>query len=589
MSITALWSTKGASESTRAHWRVLVALLPLVPLWYFGMFGREIWTPDEPREFNIAYNMLVTGDVVLPRLAGEPFLEKPPLAYWAGSASMAAMGPSAPVARVPNLIWALLATLCVAVLAADFVPKERRGQAAILAALSFNSMSLIAQTQIWLATDAPLLAFTAAALLSLWRLMQASSPSLQFAWAIAFGTSLAGAFLSKNGVGLLVPGATLLVWLAWERRLGALLRWPVLVAAGWFCLCVGPWLIALLRSPEGSTHLSTLLWDNLVARFLPVESNSDYDLGHRSSHWEFLLSLPVYVLPWTVAWWAAGRWGVRTLRSQSSPTLRSATRFCLAATVPACIVFLLSRTARGVYFGPALIGGALLVAAWLTIPSEQLTSAEQTMHRWTRRTLYALAILLAGLSLVLLAFAGLGTTAVLLLIVAALCIIAASNAIRQLLDPLQRSIAGAASAFILALVCLEAVAFPVFDRSQDLGRLLSQAAPQLPAAALYCGDETTRAVLDTRTGLRLPGVCGADSARALLAREPNQKFLVLLKRPSTKIRLRELFPATGHGTEPQRPPSGPNAAALSQLGLQPLAQWTLPGGRAYALYGAKQE
>ena len=59
----------------------LLAIVLLMPLWIIGVVGRAAWTPDEPREHDIAYNMLQSGEVVVPQLAGAPFIEKPPLAY----------------------------------------------------------------------------------------------------------------------------------------------------------------------------------------------------------------------------------------------------------------------------------------------------------------------------------------------------------------------------------------------------------------------------------------------------------------------------------------------------------------------------
>lgn len=187
----------------------MVILLLFLPVWTIGLFHRGIWMPDEPREYDIAINMIGDHDFVVPHLAGDPFLEKPPFAYWLQSASLHLLGPSAAAARVPNLLYAVLAVLCIGVLAGDLAPREKRSQAEILGAVCFGTMLLVLQVQIWLATDAPLLAMTAVALLSTWRLVHAQTWQQQMAWAAALGTSLAAAFLAKNGFGLLVPGLTL--------------------------------------------------------------------------------------------------------------------------------------------------------------------------------------------------------------------------------------------------------------------------------------------------------------------------------------------------------------------------------------------
>ncbi|HEV8329927.1 MAG TPA: glycosyltransferase family 39 protein, partial [Steroidobacteraceae bacterium] len=104
---------------TVARYWPLLALALLMPLWIIGVVGRAVWSPDEPREHDIAYNMLQSGDVVVPQLAGAPFIEKPPLAYWVQSASMRLFGPSVVAARLPNLLWAALTVLCIGALAGD--------------------------------------------------------------------------------------------------------------------------------------------------------------------------------------------------------------------------------------------------------------------------------------------------------------------------------------------------------------------------------------------------------------------------------------------------------------------------------------
>ena len=78
----------------------LARLLALVlPLACVGLFGRALYTPDEPREASLVVSMATQADKSLPQLAGRPFAEKPPLLYWLGGASVAALGASAGAAR----------------------------------------------------------------------------------------------------------------------------------------------------------------------------------------------------------------------------------------------------------------------------------------------------------------------------------------------------------------------------------------------------------------------------------------------------------------------------------------------------------
>lgn len=569
-----------------ARYWPLLALALLLPVWSIGLFDRGIWTPDEPREYDIAFNMLQSGDLIVPRLAGEPFLEKPPLAYWLQSASMRVLGPSIAAARLPNLLYAALVVLCIGMLAGDLAGERHRSHAAFIAAVVCATMSVVLQAQIWLATDAALIAMTATALLSIWRLAHAEEGwRRQLGWSLLLGASLAGAVLAKNASGLLVPGLTILGWLAWERRLQQLLHWRWWAAAGLLMLLAGGWLLALAQQPGGRGLLQALLWDNVLARFAPVQVHGNYDLGHRSAHWPFLLLLPVYVIPWTFAVLAAARWGIRSLRNATPFT--SAIRFGIVATVPAYILLLVSRTARGVYFAPVLLSVPILVALWLMSIADHATDSEPALLRLTRRTLLVLAGVFAVAAALVAALTRLQDVSA----IALTAPIAVVVAIRLCLRATPRSsqpVLAAIGVFLLALTTLQVLAFPAINRSQGLGSLVAAAGPQLKSrpVALYCGDETIRATLDYTIGLRPQNVCSIEAAADLLAQRDDQQFLVQLARPRSAQRMTELFPSL-HAiySKIRSPRKVRRVADLEGMGLQQTAHWSVPGGRKYALYG----
>src|SRR5258708_19976731 len=59
-----------------------LALYCLISAWMlFGLFGRDPWKPDEAYTFGVVNHIVQTGDWVVPHLAGEPFMEKPPLFF----------------------------------------------------------------------------------------------------------------------------------------------------------------------------------------------------------------------------------------------------------------------------------------------------------------------------------------------------------------------------------------------------------------------------------------------------------------------------------------------------------------------------
>ena len=55
--------------------------LAVLAAWCVGLFARAYWTPDEPREADLAWRMSWQAQKSVPLLAGTPFCEKPPLTY----------------------------------------------------------------------------------------------------------------------------------------------------------------------------------------------------------------------------------------------------------------------------------------------------------------------------------------------------------------------------------------------------------------------------------------------------------------------------------------------------------------------------
>ena len=69
-----------------------MVLIILAALFLFGLNigGYDLWAPDEPRFAEVSREMMLTSDYLSPHVNGEPYLEKPPLLFWAISFFMAA-------------------------------------------------------------------------------------------------------------------------------------------------------------------------------------------------------------------------------------------------------------------------------------------------------------------------------------------------------------------------------------------------------------------------------------------------------------------------------------------------------------------
>ncbi len=341
----------------------------LLLLWCAGLFGRGYWTPDEPREAALAASM--SADLAeLPSLAGVPFAEKPPLAYWLSGESIKLLGPTPAAARLPQLGYALVGFVAVWVLGCLLLGNSLlMSTTAPAAALVFATGALAYQVQVWLDTDALLLAGVAVALAGMYAALATTEdgPGTRNArWRayLLMHVGLTLAFFAKNIAAWLVPVLTFLCFICWERRWRELARWELYLGALVPALCIALWAMAVAARPNGTQLLRVLFWNNLLGRALPIvaEARFDYSSGHPNSAGKYLIELPLYLLPWTAlagaalcaAWRGARRAGPH----------RSAWRFALCAALPGLLVLSLAATARGIYAAPCMIGFALLVGLW---------------------------------------------------------------------------------------------------------------------------------------------------------------------------------------------------------------------------------
>jgi 4-amino-4-deoxy-L-arabinose transferase-like glycosyltransferase len=204
---------------------VAIIFLYLYNLDGFGVFG-----PDEPRYAAIGRAMARTGDLITPRLWGNPWFEKPPLLYWMTAiGTTAGLGPDL-CSRLPVALLSLLflGLYCI------WVKREFEGTVAGV------SIALLATSAGWLAyssvgsTDLPLSVFFSFAVLLALPLLRPEPDTKQLnATFFGIGCCIGLAALAKG----LVPLALALPFV-WFLR-GYWRKWWLAVFA---CLLTAlPW------------------------------------------------------------------------------------------------------------------------------------------------------------------------------------------------------------------------------------------------------------------------------------------------------------------------------------------------------------
>lgn len=353
---------------------LLIVLCWLLP----GLLGHEPWKPDEAYSFGLIRHIAASGDWVVPTLAGEPFMEKPPLYFIVAAGFLKLLGgifnpPDA--ARLASGFFLILTFIPVA-LAARELHGRGFGRWAVLALLGCLGLAVRAHQMI---TDTALLAGMAWGIYGYILGLRRVIPG-----ALALGFGAAAAFLSKGllGPGLLgICGILLPVVVRSCRtlRYARFLSIALLVSLPLPLLWMGT---LYARSPE---LFRTWFWVNNFGRF-----NGTAGLGPRSAgHWFYLTLLPWYALPALPMAFVA-LWRQRGVLPEiwSIP---------LTIFTVSLVVLSSAADARELYALPLLPGLAILAPGALRF--EQPPSAKWRFALQVLFGLLALVLWIAGLAL----------------------------------------------------------------------------------------------------------------------------------------------------------------------------------------------
>lgn len=336
--------------------------------------------PDEGLHAAIAQGMVESNDWVVPRMLGEPFLDKPILYFWLQALSIKVFGFHAAAVRLPGLVCGLLGSVTCGWLALELWGRRAAVWATALHMTMVVPLAL-AQAAVH---DVALVPFTNAALVCFWKGAQTQATPRARALAFASaGVLLGGAFLTKGLIGIALVGLAYGAWLVVSRRLS----WPI-IAGGAAALAIAalvaiPWYVLMeLRNP-GYAHYY------FVERHLMGFATATQRHGQRA-WWYFLPILLAGGLPWL----AYLPLGLRTWWPRRRDDARSAGVILAWCWLITSLVFLtLAKSKLVTYILPAFPAVALLAAdAWLRLVGDEVTLA---VRNWFRR----LTLVICGLGM----------------------------------------------------------------------------------------------------------------------------------------------------------------------------------------------
>lgn len=307
-------------------------------LYLLGQSGRDLWLIDEPRDAGIAWDMAAHGDWVVPRLNGEPFLEKPPLSFAAAALALKAWpGRPETAVRLPSALFCLGVLACTLWLGWRLLDLET---GLIAAAVLATSREFLVKGHECV-VDTGLCFWSALAVAAA---VEALASGRRGWWGLS-GLAFGAAFLSKGPIGVVLPAVGLGLYLLKSRGTSAFraVSWPLLLVPA--LILAGAWLGLLHRAGFLDAYLAE------QAR------RAGAGIEHAKPWYYYFLRVFEDFAPWSLLIPGAAVWAFR----------RQATGLRLPACwfLGALVILSIPATKRGIYLVPAFPALALLTADFL--------------------------------------------------------------------------------------------------------------------------------------------------------------------------------------------------------------------------------
>jgi 4-amino-4-deoxy-L-arabinose transferase-like glycosyltransferase len=227
---------------------VAALIIVFVAIWFHALGARTLIPTDEARYAEMAREMATSGDWITPRLNGIKYFEKPPLHIWIGALAFRAFGLGEWQARLWTGLCGLFGIAMTAYAGRRLFNPRAGWNAGLVLASSFLWVAM-AQFN---ALDMGLAAMMTLALCALLIAQcEQTTPRERRNWMLACWTGMAMAVMSKGLIGVVLPGAVLVLYSLLERDRAIWKRLHAGAGLLLFLVLTAPWFILVsLKNPE---------------------------------------------------------------------------------------------------------------------------------------------------------------------------------------------------------------------------------------------------------------------------------------------------------------------------------------------------
>lgn len=265
-----------------------LTLMLIIPLWLCLFdFTRPLAMPNEGRYTEIARWMVVSGDWIVPRIDGLPFLHKPPLYYWLEALCISLSGVSLFGARFVVWVSALLACGASWFIVRRYATAAAANWTVVVLAtcpLFFSAAQYANLDTLQAGLIATTLGFAVHA-------TEAEADRNSWAWLAAYA-SAALALLAKGLAGVVLPAAIYVVWQLWNGNVRAIPRAISPLGILLFLAIAAPWFLLMEQRFPG--FIGYIVGVQHIDRYLGDQFSDQYGL------YFYPLILSLGTLPWLV-------------------------------------------------------------------------------------------------------------------------------------------------------------------------------------------------------------------------------------------------------------------------------------------------
>ncbi len=352
-------------------------LLAVVVIWFGNIEYRKLIEPDEGRYAEIPREMVASGDWVTPRLNNLKYFEKPPLQYWATAAAYTVFGEHQWTSRLWAALTGFAGVLLVWLAGAHLFGREAGRYAALLLCSSLL-YALMAHIN---TLDMGVTFFISLGIIALLLAQREGADArIRRNWMWLSWAALGLAVLSKGLMGLVLPGAALVIYSLLQRDIAVWKRMHWGVGLLIFLLVTAPWFYLVMKAnPE------------FFQRFFIFEHYTRFTTKEHGRYQPWYYFIPVLLLgmlPWTILMFDTL---ARTWKNSSRGNAFNPERFLLIWAIFIYVFFSVSGSKLPSYLLPMFPALALLMG-------KQLAEMNGRRLFWLVAPILPLVLLALGLA-----------------------------------------------------------------------------------------------------------------------------------------------------------------------------------------------